>query len=744
MFKHIRVVALSLAVALLCGTAGSAFAGPSGIPWGSEGARARIAKAIIRSTPRVGSTGGTAEAPEESASPCYYSIFSDAEGDAAELDAVVYASTYNCSMSVWRFPMATTDEWDDPELDYSAVFLDVDGNPSTGCGGFDSISIGFYDPDTDDFLAGVLGTPTCDPASWSVAGGAVVDRDDGASVALQFENASIGSPTTIRWIAVLKGINEDDADVMPDDGYHTESGFDGPCDTTPSTSRAQRSYAVVEQGGGDAHAFGPASAAVIRSDSVVTFKGDPWATALRARRAGVIARITRDVSLRLDSAPNDPAYGSQWALSSVRAHGAWRFTHGDPDVVVAVIDSGIDGTHPDLEDKVVAGYDVVANAPIDPTTNSDGDGHGTAVAGVIGARTDNGTDIASLGWETRLMPVKVDDATGALYTSAVVAGIRHASAAGADVINISLGGQCSDANLEQAVRDAQTGGALVVAAAGNAAQDGDRIHYPAAYPDVLAIGAIGADGRWAPYSNFGDYVDLVAPGGSGNGDASADVTVLSLGGGTTTAAGTSMSAPMVSAAAALMMALAPDTPALEIADILIATAADRGAVGVDPAYGAGVLDAHAAIAGVAPSVRLPDLQIRMVTERVYAGDDVYNTNGARQSEAVRVARGKTTKFYVAVENDGSRTEQIMLAGTAPAKGFAVRFFLGTGRSEITRSVLGKTYRSVAVPVGRSFVVRVEVTAAKDAKARAAWSGTLRATSSVERARGDTVGWAVRT
>lgn len=286
---------------------------------------------------------------------------------------------------------------------------------------------------------------------------------------------------------------------------------------------------------------------------VVRFAGDATRAAKALARAGLSADgpITVDRRRSRSEVPNDPGFPSQWGLSAVNAPAAWSRSHGSSTVVVANIDSGVDANHPDLAGKLLTGFDATTGTALAPG-NSDSVGHGTATAGVIAAATGNGIGLAGLGWNTRVLPIKDGDQYPTI--SAAISGIRHAVDSGARVINISSGSPCPDANEAAAVADALARGAVVVASAGNDATDGNRIHYPAAYPGVLAVGATGHDNQRAFYSHVDDYVSLAAPGGSFDGNPAHDMPVLAPGGGTTTMAGTSFSAPMVSAAAALVLA----------------------------------------------------------------------------------------------------------------------------------------------------------------------------------------------
>lgn len=221
-------------------------------------------------------------------------------------------------------------------------------------------------------------------------------------------------------------------------------------------------------------------------------------------------RALRDLAAepaeRTSRAPNDPLWPDEWSLVKLRAPEAWSVTTGVQSTVVAVLDTGVDLAQPDLQGAFVPGYDFV-NGDTDP---SDDYGHGTMVAGIIAARTDNGLGLASYCWRCSLMPVKVIGANGVGTSSDVAAGITWATDHGARVINMSFVMAAGDDALASAVEYAHSHDVVVVAAAGN---DGDSQHkYPAVYPEVVSVGATdGADALY-PWSSYGSWVKVAAPG----------------------------------------------------------------------------------------------------------------------------------------------------------------------------------------------------------------------------------------
>ncbi len=269
---------------------------------------------------------------------------------------------------------------------------------------------------------------------------------------------------------------------------------------------------------------------------------------------------------------------------------AWKRAKGSSDVVVAVIDSGIDLDHPDFAGRLVGGFDWVDF----DSTPADSDGHGTQTAGVIAARHGGGTNIDGVaGAGTKIMPLRVlNGGTGSLGN--VASAIRYAADNGADVINLSLGGEGRSPSVDNAVAHALDKGLVIVASAGN---EGTFLsNSPANAPGVIGVSATDDNGDTAYFTTFGPDVDLAAPGVAIN--TTAD------GGGTTSVNGTSFSAPMVSGVAALLKDRNPGWTGDRITAELLLTAEDRGPTGVDDYYGYGIVDAAAAlgVSGRAPFV----------------------------------------------------------------------------------------------------------------------------------------------
>jgi len=204
--------------------------------------------------------------------------------------------------------------------------------------------------------------------------------------------------------------------------------------------------------------------------------------------------------------PDDPYFNEQWGMTKVQAPQAWDITHGSSDVIIAILDTGIDMDHPDLAAKIVADI----NFSDSPTSDYSGHDHGTHVAGITAAITDNGIEVAGLGYGCSLMNVRVLDDRGFGYFSWIASGIIWAADNGADVINLSLGSETPSTIMEDAVNYAWNKGVVVVAAAGN--NDSTTPFYPAYYTNCIAVGGTDESDGKASWSNYGNWVDVVAPG----------------------------------------------------------------------------------------------------------------------------------------------------------------------------------------------------------------------------------------
>lgn len=203
--------------------------------------------------------------------------------------------------------------------------------------------------------------------------------------------------------------------------------------------------------------------------------------------------------------PNDPLFGQEWGLTRIQAPLAWNVAQGREDIVIAILDSGIAQDHPDLAAKIVANQNFSTS-----DTADDLYGHGTHLAGIAAAVTDNGAGIAGVGYRCSLMNIKVSRDDGKSLSSWVAQGIVWAADAGARVICMSFGSPTPSQTVEQAVEYAWNRGAVLVASAGNTGSS--TLNYPAAYEPCIAVAATDQNDGKASWSGFGAWVDVAAPG----------------------------------------------------------------------------------------------------------------------------------------------------------------------------------------------------------------------------------------
>jgi len=301
----------------------------------------------------------------------------------------------------------------------------------------------------------------------------------------------------------------------------------------------------------------------------------------KVRAMGLARYVEPNMKFKIDSIPNDPDWPKQWGPQKIEADWAWNTTMGDPSVLVAVVDTGIDWNHPDLaENYVPLGYDWVNNDP-DPM---DDNGHGTHCAGVIAAAINNNIGMAGLA-QVRVMAEKGLDASGSGWTSDLASAIIHAVDQGANIISCSWGSYVKSTLLHEAVRYAYDHGVLVVAAAGNDATD--IKNYPAAYDEVFAVTATDQNDDPASFTNFGNWVEVAAPGVQIYSTVWDDSYAYM--------SGTSMSTPHVSGVAALIWGRFPNMTRDQVWAQLQYTAEDLGDPGFDVYYGFGRISAKKAV-----------------------------------------------------------------------------------------------------------------------------------------------------
>jgi thermitase len=288
----------------------------------------------------------------------------------------------------------------------------------------------------------------------------------------------------------------------------------------------------------------------------------PAAAAVQSVLASADAarHVSRSALFTLARTPNDPQYRRQGYLGDIALSRAWSRTRGSSATTVAVVDSGLATGHPDISGKVPGRFNAVDGG----RDVRDRIGHGTAVASVAAAATNNDRGIAGVGWRTSILAVKVADDRGAIWGDAVARGIRWATKQGADVINLSLGSPTDDRAVRRAVAFAVDRDVVVVAAVSNTAST--DVPYPAAYPGVIAVGATDGDSL-AAFSDRGPGVDVAAPGAG---------IRAAVPGGYAWVDGTSFATAVVSGQAALMRSVRPGMAAGRIVRFIDVTARPVG------------------------------------------------------------------------------------------------------------------------------------------------------------------------
>jgi thermitase len=294
--------------------------------------------------------------------------------------------------------------------------------------------------------------------------------------------------------------------------------------------------------------------------------------------------------------PNDPILlsGQEWHIGRIGAPQAWNLTTGRPDVIVAVLDSGITAGHPDFTGRLLAGYDFVGN----DDNPADDFGHGTAVAGVVAAAGNNGMGIAGVAFGCSLLPVKVVDSSGFAPYSTVAQGIHFAVDQGARIINLSIAGASSSLTLQEAINYAWERNVIVVAAAGN--NGTADLQYPASCQHVVSVSATEPDDSRAPFSSYGNHIALSAPGDN------IWTTQRDLGNPYGSWRGTSFASPVVAGVAALVASANASLSNTQIVSLLEQTADDLGTPGGDPFFGYGRVNAFRAVSLAASGVSGPD------------------------------------------------------------------------------------------------------------------------------------------
>ncbi|MHC4388022.1 MAG: S8 family serine peptidase [Planctomycetota bacterium] len=413
------------------------------------------------------------------------------------------------------------------------------------------------------------------------------------------------------------------------------------------------------------------------------------------RRNPDIEYAELNYTVSIFNSPNDPLYPLQWSLNNtgqvyptrnrfspgagtldrdIDAEEAWDKSTGVPDVIVAVLDSGVDYTHRDLDDNMwvneaelngLAGVDDDGNGYIDDIygydfLNDDPDpkddhGHGTHCSGIIAAEGDNGLDVTGVCWTARIMGLKFLGADGGGSASAAAEAFYYAVENGADIVSNSWGGYLGSYVIEDAIDYAYSQGVVVVASAGNTYSNGWT--YPAYYDHVIAVAATDSDDERPSFSTYGYWVEMAAPGVdilSLRADSTSMGTVYDIF--TTVASGTSMACPHVSGAAAVLLSVDPCIPVDQLQDALMETADP-----IDPGVCiSGRLNLYGAI-----------LRILGPQGTIWLEGDAYSCSDSIQIKLFDTDLSSSSTQQVTVATNGGDFETVLLSETSPTLGIFV-------------------------------------------------------------------------
>lgn len=446
-------------------------------------------------------------------------------------------------------------------------------------------------------------------------------------------------------------------------------------------------------------------------------------------RASPEAINTEQSSNQVVALATDVGYQSQWGLQAIYATEVWGVSTG-ADVVVAVIDSG-SGPNVDLSQNILPGRSIIRSRSTDGANDVDPIGHGTHVAGIIAAQANNEIGIAGVAPNAKILPIRVLDSYGDGSESDVAIAIRFAVDYGARVINLSLGGIGQTTQLQNAIQYAVDKNVIVIAAAGNGGPNAGTT-YPAGNESTLAVTATDQSMTAPSFTQRGSYIDIAAPGTSicstirtgARVDVSRSCTTA--GEPYVTMNGTSMAAAFVSGVAALIIAANPTLTAVQVREVILATATDIGAPGRDDTFGAGFINVYSifrALGYLANEIAYPTfsqmgrINVEIVastlllpqTERLqwYRCSSPGEATSAIPTDCVSIALAQELRYIPKIDDLGLflRLATLITFGGTPQ----IRF------SATTERIVGVWTSSTAIEVGTSVATRSLVESASKGK-----------------------------
>jgi len=451
----------------------------------------------------------------------------------------------------------------------------------------------------------------------------------------------------------------------------------------PGVAEGDFEFALLRHGGRQHHAIHRSN---IRVVNVTEANADAILAALKNDPS--IEFAERDYVAEAAFVPNDPyvTAGSEWHLERIQMPLAWNVTFGASNVVVAVLDSGINTAHPDLASQTLPGYDFVwgDNDPADDF------GHGTAVAGVIAAAGNNSIGVAGVAFGSKILPVKVLDASGFGAYSTLAQGIRYAVDQGARVINISIAGSSPSSTLQDAINYAWSNNIVVVAAAGNYGNNTPQ--YPAACEHVVAVSATQASDSITSFSSYGSHIALAAPGDN------IFTTSRELNNPYSSWRGTSLASPIVAGVAALMAAAQPSLSNGQIVSLLEQTADDLGTPGFDSFFGFGRVNAGRAVSGALNFNSAPAVNVLSPSPGVGVSGQVVVQVAATASAPITVVECYANGMLIGINTGSSASFQWITAGMTNGNyTLQARAVDATGKTGFSESVPVTVANASAAP-----------------------------------------------